>query len=136
MRLARCAIMRAMASELFPIVSTPDLDRALAFWRDALGGQVAYEFRDPATAAVSYVGLDVGRSHLGIGVATEPVAGGNGRAISLWIYVDDCDATVARLRDAGTPIVEEPVDQPWGERVARVRDPDGNEVIIGQRASG
>jgi uncharacterized glyoxalase superfamily protein PhnB len=28
----------------------------------------------------------------------------------------------------------EPADQPWGERVARVLDPDGNEVIIGQRA--
>jgi hypothetical protein len=24
-----------------------------------------------------------------------------------------------------------PTNQPWGERVARVLDPDGNEVIIG-----
>ncbi len=38
-----------------------------------------------------------------------------------------------RLRGAGVTIVEEPVDQPWGERVARVRDPDGNDVLIGQR---
>jgi lactoylglutathione lyase len=123
-----------MASELFPIISTPDLDRALAFYRDALGGRVAYEFRDPESGAVAYVGLDIGRSHLGIGVSNDPVAEGTARTISLWVYVDDCDATVGRLRDAGTPIVEEPVDQPWGERVARVHDPDGNEVIIGERA--
>ena len=30
-------------------------------------------------------------------------------------------------------ILEEPVDKPWGERVARVADPDGNDVIIGAR---
>jgi predicted enzyme related to lactoylglutathione lyase len=52
---------------------------------------------------------------------------------TLWLYVDDCDATVGRLRAAGVPIVEEPADQPWGERIARVLDPDGNAVIVGQR---
>jgi lactoylglutathione lyase len=31
------------------------------------------------------------------------------------------------------PIDDEPTDQPWGERMARVRDPDGNEVIVGSR---
>ncbi len=53
--------------------------------------------------------------------------------MSLWVYAEDCDAAVERLRAAGIEIVQEPVDQPWGERVARVRDPDGNEVIIGAR---
>jgi len=46
---------------------------------------------------------------------------------------DDCDAAVERLRGGGATIVEEPVDQPWGERVARVLDPDGNLVLVGQR---
>lgn len=55
--------------------------------------------------------------------------------MSLWPYKDDCDAAVARLREAGVAISEEPADQPWGERVARVLDPDGNEVIIGQHAA-
>jgi lactoylglutathione lyase len=32
-------------------------------------------------------------------------------------------------------VTEEPADQPWGERVARVLDPDGNEVIVGQKAT-
>jgi lactoylglutathione lyase len=30
-------------------------------------------------------------------------------------------------------VLEEPADQPWGERIARVPDPDGNMVIIGAR---
>jgi lactoylglutathione lyase len=117
-------------SELFPILSTPNLERSLAFYRDLLGGKVAYEFPGPDGRPV-YVGLDIGRSHIGIGgpsQATDPQ-----RAISLWAYTDDCDVLVERLRRAGVRITEEPADQPWGERVARVVDPDGNEVSIGQR---
>jgi lactoylglutathione lyase len=124
-----------MATELFPIVSTPDLDRSLTFWRDGLGGRIAYEFRDPASDAVGYVGLDVGRSHIGIGLSQGAATVAERRPISLWAYVDDCDATVDRLREAGVVVTEEPADQPWGERVARVLDPDGNEVIIGSRPS-
>jgi lactoylglutathione lyase len=124
-----------MITSLFPILATPDLDRALRFYRDLLGGTVGYEFPGPDGAPV-YVGLDLGSSHLGIGfeadttVADAPLP----RPVSLWVYTDDCDATVERLRAADVTVTEEPTDQPWGERVARVLDPDGNEVIIGQRA--
>jgi uncharacterized glyoxalase superfamily protein PhnB len=41
---------------------------------------------------------------------------------------------VDRIRGAGARIVHEPVDQPWGEREARAEDPDGNLLILGQRA--
>ena len=78
-----------------------------------------------------YVGIELGSSHLGIGLEPQGAPPPGVRAISLWVSADDCDAAIGRLREAGVPIVEEPVDQPWGERVARVRDPDGNEVIIG-----
>jgi lactoylglutathione lyase len=81
------------------------------------------------------VGLERGASHLGLG-QDPTAAGADRRAISLWVYATDCDAAVARLRADGVPILEEPADQPWGERVARVRDPDGNVVIVGARATG
>ena len=38
------------------------------------------------------------------------------------------------MRAGDVTVTEEPADQAWGERTARVLDPDGNEVIIGQRA--
>jgi lactoylglutathione lyase len=53
----------------------------------------------------------------------------------MWVYADDCDAAVDRLRAGGVRVLQEPEDQPWGERIARVHDPDGNEVIIGSRSS-
>ena len=86
-------------------------------------------FPIPATRALR--GL-LGSPHLGIGHDPELTDGPGGR-VSLRLYVDDCDATVERLRGAAVTIVEEPADQPWGERVAHVIDPDGNLVLIGQR---
>jgi lactoylglutathione lyase len=123
-----------MADDLFPILGTADLDRSLRFYRDLLGGIVSYEFPGP-DGRTAYAGLDIGRSHIGLGHDPEAAARSPG-LVSLWVYVNDCDATVERLRAAGVPVLEEPVDQPWGERVALVEDPDGIRVRIGTRAPG
>jgi lactoylglutathione lyase len=117
--------------EMFPILTTPDLERSLRFYRDLLGASVDYQF--PPSGEPVYVGLELGRSHLGIGRQDEPGDLANDR-VTLWIYTDDCDAGLDRLRTAGIEILQEPVDQPWGERMATVADPDGNRIIIASRA--
>jgi lactoylglutathione lyase len=121
-----------MFESLFPIIATRDLGAALGFYRDLLGATVTYEFPGP-DGEPGYVGLELGDAHLGIGRDPDAPAEPTDR-FSLWVYAEDCDAAVDRLRAAGVEIVEEPTDQPWGERVARVLDPDGNLVLIGQRA--
>ena len=121
-----------MSADFFPIIAARNLERALSFYRDTLGGTVVFEYPGPDGKA-AYVGLDLGSGHLGIG-EDESVAGGPPpRPISLWFYAEDCDAAVEAMREQGIPIVAEPADQPWGERIARVLDPDGNEVIVAQR---
>jgi lactoylglutathione lyase len=123
-----------MFQEMFPILSTADLPRALGFYRDLLGFEVTYQF--PPDGEPGYVALDLGRSHLGIG-ADQAVAGGgsapDGRRFTLWVYADDCDAAVEHLRAHGVRVLAEPADQPWGERMAEVVDPDGNRVIVAAR---
>ena len=104
-----------MIDQLFPILATSDLDRALVFYRDLLGATVTYEFPGP-DGRPAYVGLEIGSSHLGIGLGADTTGVARPRAMSLWLYAADCDATIERLR-------------------ARVLDPDGNEVVVGQRAS-
>jgi lactoylglutathione lyase len=121
-----------MIQELFPILATRDLARALGFYQGLLGATVTYEFPGPDGTPV-YVGLQAGSSALGIGLDSDARHGDPPRPMSLWVYVDDCDATIQRLRAGGVRITQEPTDEPWGERVARVLDPDGNEVIIGAR---
>jgi lactoylglutathione lyase len=119
--------------EMFPILSTPDLSRSLAFYRDLLAGEVTYQF--PADGAPEFVALRYGPSSLGI--AAEPDDGSPRSAASirfaLWVYVDDCDAAVQRLRADGVAVMQEPADQPWGERMATVADPDGNRVMVATR---
>jgi lactoylglutathione lyase len=122
-----------MFTSMFPILVTADLNAALGFYRDLLGATVTYEFPGP-DGVPGYVGLELGSSHLGIGRDPEAAAEPSER-FSLWVYADDCDAAIERLRTARVTIVSEPADQPWGERVARVLDPDGNMVIVGQSKS-
>jgi lactoylglutathione lyase len=119
-----------VATELFPIIETADLRRSLAFYCDLLGGSVGYEFPGP-DGAVVYAGVNIGVSHIGIGLAANATA--RPARVLIWVYVDDCDVTVAQLREGGVTIVEEPVDQQWGERVALVEDPDGIPVRIATR---
>src|SRR5215471_15568221 len=48
--------------------------------------------------------------------------------LAVFIQVDDLDKTFESLRAAGTEILQEPIDQPYGVRDAAVRDPSGNHL--------
>ena len=121
-----------MAGEAFPIITVADLGATRTFY-ERLGFAQTFQF--PPDGEPGFVTMGRGSSSIGIG------AGGTGGAeraapagddrFAYWVYVDDVDAAVAELEAAGAPVVERPVDQPWGERVAAVRDPAGNKVYLG-----
>ncbi len=47
--------------------------------------------------------------------------------VAIHLYVDDCDAMLARMKSCGATVLMEPEDMFWGERFARARDPFGHE---------
>jgi len=49
------------------------------------------------------------------------------------VYVEDVDATYRRAVDAGAVSIEEPLDTPYGDRRAMVRDPFGNVFQVAHR---
>lgn len=51
----------------------------------------------------------------------------------LCIYVADVDRVYARVPDAGAEAIEAPVDAPYGDRRAMIRDPFGNLFQIARR---
>ena len=51
----------------------------------------------------------------------------------LYIYVDDADTTYQRALNAGAIRVEQPLDTPYGDRRAMVRDRFGNVYQIAHR---
>ena len=52
-----------------------------------------------------------------------------GGAPGLYTYIEDVDQAVAGARAAGAR-VQEAADQPWGDRVAEVTDPDGYRWVL------
>jgi len=44
----------------------------------------------------------------------------------LYVYVDDADATFRRAVQAGATVLEAPLDTPYGDRRAMIRDAAGN----------
>jgi uncharacterized glyoxalase superfamily protein PhnB len=51
----------------------------------------------------------------------------------LYVYVDDADGVYRRALAAGAAALEEPLDTPYGDRRAMVRDPSGNVFQIASR---
>lgn len=58
------------------------------------------------------------------------------RPAALHLYVPDADAVYHRALQAGARSLKAPVDQPYGDREASVRDPAGNNWYIGSWRGG
>ena len=114
--------------DAFPIFHTPDIERLAAFYCDQLGFERGYRFPDEGDAAFLVVTL--GDLSIGLTQTKEPDEVGR---VDLWLYTDDVDREVERLRENGATVVDEPADREWGERMATVTDPDGNFLHVGSR---
>jgi lactoylglutathione lyase len=114
----------SMSERAFPIISVENVSVTRTFY-EALGFSQTYQF--PADGKPEYITMSRGSSSLGISA----VSATDQDRFGFWVYVDDVDITLELLRNAGAQVVAEPEDQPWGERVARVRDPGGHLVYLG-----
>jgi predicted enzyme related to lactoylglutathione lyase len=97
-----------------------DYETSVAFYRDVVGLHV---FREWGSGTVFFLGgglLELSRS---AGRVSDD-------KLSLWLHVRDVDAEFSRLAGAGAEVVEAPVDEPWGLREARIRDPDGLMLVL------
>lgn len=115
-----------MPSAVQPILLTADLDRLVRFYAGVAGAQTSD--RQPPEGPVFYQGLRIGGADLGV-VAEADAPAGDGRVL-LSIEVPDVDAALARVAELGGATQGPPDDMPWGQRVAHVRDPDGNAVNL------
>jgi catechol 2,3-dioxygenase-like lactoylglutathione lyase family enzyme len=120
-----------------------DPDAALAFYRDTLGLQVAFEvaqddFRWITLVSESQPEIAIvlsqphaGRSKEDGDVVAALLAKGELRPVHF--RTDDLDATFEKIVAApGVEVLQEPMSQPWGARDAALRDPAGNLLRIEQ----
>jgi lactoylglutathione lyase len=123
-------------SELRLVVTAPDYDEALCFYRDVLGlvelevfsspngrvtllgaGRATLEITDPANAEFIDE-VEVGRR----------VAG----HIRVALQVDDSVVATATAREAGAEVVAEPTRTPWNSLNARLNAPGGLQLTLFQ----
>jgi lactoylglutathione lyase len=122
----------------FPVLYARDVERVAAFYVD-LGFEEHFRLPDQ-TGGAGYIGLRRAAAELAVTTEASPrmlagVEPGPGPRHELFVYVEDVDATFARLRDAGATTLREPADMAWGERLAFVLDPEGNVVTLATRQS-
>ena len=121
-------------TELRVALTVEDFDRAVVFYRDALGLE---QIADWSSATGRVVVLEAGRATLELfdNAQAESVdAIEAGRRVSgtvrFALRVEDSGGMADRLVAAGAERVGPPVITPWGDRNARVQAPDGMQLTL------
>ena len=124
----------AKVTEFRVTLTVADFDRALAFYRDAVGlGQLA----DWSSADGRAVLLDAGRATLELfdqaqAETIDEIEAGRrvSGTVRLALQVEDSEQTARQLVEAGADQVAPPVTAPWGDRNVRVSAPDGMQLTL------
>jgi predicted enzyme related to lactoylglutathione lyase len=109
----------------FSIYPVADLKRARAFYEGTLGLKPGMAFEGENAGYIEY---EIGPGVMAIGAGSEQLRP------SVALEVEDFDAAIKELREAGSKFVIEPLDLP-GCRMAAILDPDGNTITIHRRKS-
>ena len=115
---------------LTPNLVLRDCARAIDFYKKALGAQEVSRMPAPDGKGIWHAELKIGDSVFflndempGMGrpapTAAEPLP------VTMWLYVEDCDAAYQRAMKAGAKSTMEPADMFWGDRCGGVADPFG-----------
>ena len=120
--------------ELRLALTVEDYPAALAFYRDALGLPVVYDWDEPTGSGAV---LDAGRATLELLSVDQAelvdrvevgarVAG----PVRIALEVEDSVATADALEAAGAERLADPVLTPWSHRNVRLRAPDGMQLTL------
>lgn len=122
--------------ELRVAITTADYERLVRFYCQGLGIEPAAVWNNDGGRALM---LELGRATMEIfderqaEVIDQLEVGQRvSGPIRFALQVPDLDAAVERLLAHGATLVHPPVTTPWGDRNARLEDPDGMQVTLFQ----
>jgi PhnB protein len=122
-----------------PHLAMEDAAAAIEWYKKALGAREVARAHGP-DGRIMHAQIRVGDSLIMLndvmGGAKSPGMLG-GSPVSLWVYVDDCDALFTRAVSAGATVAPGPMgalaDQFWGDRTGTLIDPEGYSWTIATR---
>ncbi|WNS75921.1 VOC family protein [Bacillus sp. DTU_2020_1000418_1_SI_GHA_SEK_038] len=116
----------------YVILYVENLEKTKRFYENLLGLELRNEFG-------TYIEFNTGSTILsfntregGREVTSLPIPNGirKEQTFELGFVTEDVEGVVDVLREEGVPILIEPVEKPWGQKVAYVEDPDGHYIEI------
>ena len=115
---------------LTPYLAVEDASKAIDFYKEAFGAEETIRMPGP-DGSVAHAELQIGDSKL---MLSDPFPHSNvrppsergGATASIFMYVDDVDATFEQAQRAGATVVSELEDMFWGDRFGTVADPFGH----------
>jgi predicted enzyme related to lactoylglutathione lyase len=114
----------------FVALAVSDMDRSEAFYRDVLGLDLETPRGAPGTRGNGFMEFAAGGTAISLTALPERHANG-----IIALAVEDCRAATEELRARDVPVLMEPLDT--GDcTMAVVADPDGNQLMLHQRADG
>lgn len=124
-------------NSLTPYIIVDGAARAIAFYQAAFGAGEVMRLDGPAGK--------IGHAEMTLGDAKFMLADEfpdldahgpghfGGSSITLHLYVEDADASIARAVAAGATVVRPAVDQFYGDRIGSVKDPFGHVWYLATR---
>lgn len=112
-----------------PYLVVKDAAALIHFLKQAFEANESHRTTDK-DESISHAQLQIGDSIVMLSDASgeyEPMPG------MLYLYVDDVDVVYQRAVQAGGSSLREPTDEPYGDRVAGIRDMCGNQWWIATR---
>jgi uncharacterized glyoxalase superfamily protein PhnB len=119
------------AVSLSASLTVKDVKKSVAWYRDAIGFTVDREYeRDGRVLSVALKAGAV-RLLLNQDDGAKGLDRAKGEGFSLMLTTaQNVDELAQRIKAAGTTLITEPADMPWGARAFRVQDPDGFKLAI------
>ena len=114
-----------------PALTVDGAAKAIEFYQRAFGAEEVMRAPDPSGQKIWHAAVRIGNSQFFIN-DTFPEMGATAQVSRLWIYLEGVDAAFKRAVDAGASVKMPPADMFWGDRLAAVKDPFGNEWTIAQ----
>ena len=108
---------------LTPYLTVNDAKALIEFLKQAFDAKLVYQHSRP-DGSVGHAEVEIGDSKVMIGQASDEW---KARPGTLYMYVEDVDATYRRAMDAGATSVRAPQTEFYGDRSGGVQDSQGNQ---------
>ena len=120
---------------LTPQLTLDNAAQTIEWYKKALGAEELGRHLGP-DGKVMHAELRIGNSRIMVNdvMMGKGPKGYGGSPASMWIYVEDCDASFKRAVEAGAKVADGPMGQVqdhfWGDRSGTIIDPEGYQWTI------